>query len=197
MKSYATLVALALAATANAAKFTNVAVNPEPGKPFELTWSDAQGPVTINLKNGPSGNLKTVETLASGVTGDSTTITLNAEDLPSDTYAFEIVDSSGPNYSLQFDFEGTGTAPSVTGTTTPSSTESPSSTVTTAKSTSSSSETASGTTSETASSTSSERPSRTSDADQSEETVPEDNGSSNLSPLALIFVTAAAMMYFN
>lgn len=64
MKSYSALVALALAAAANAAKFTNVAVAPQPDKPFELTWSDAQGPVTINLKGGPSGNLVTVDTLA-------------------------------------------------------------------------------------------------------------------------------------
>lgn len=58
-------VVLALAAAANAVKFTNPSVQPEPGKPFELTWDDAEGPVTITLKSGESGNLKTVEEIAS------------------------------------------------------------------------------------------------------------------------------------
>ena len=64
MKSYTALILAALAAAANAVQFTNSAINPEPGKPFELTWSGAQGPVTVLLKHGPSDNLKTVEELA-------------------------------------------------------------------------------------------------------------------------------------
>lgn len=64
MKSFSAVV-LALAAAANAVQFTNPGVKPEPGKPFELTWSGAEGPVTITLKSGSSDNLKTVEELAS------------------------------------------------------------------------------------------------------------------------------------
>lgn len=64
MKNYSAVVLAALAATASAVKFTNPAVNPEPGKPFELTWTEAEGPVTINLKGGSSDNLQTIETLA-------------------------------------------------------------------------------------------------------------------------------------
>lgn len=64
MKSYSAVVLAALAATASAVKFTNPSVKPEPGKPFELTWTEAEGPVTINLKGGPSRNLETIETLA-------------------------------------------------------------------------------------------------------------------------------------
>lgn len=64
MKSYTAVILAALAAAANAVQFTNVAINPEPGKPFELTWSGAEGPVTILLKSGSSDNLKTIDTIA-------------------------------------------------------------------------------------------------------------------------------------
>lgn len=65
MKSYSAIVLSALAASASAVKFTNASIKPEPGKPFELTWTDAEGDVTINLKGGDSDNLQTIETLAS------------------------------------------------------------------------------------------------------------------------------------
>lgn len=32
----------------------------EAGKAFEVTWSDATGPVTLTLKDGPAENLNTV-----------------------------------------------------------------------------------------------------------------------------------------
>lgn len=63
MKSFSAIV-LALAVTANAVKFTNVGIAPKPGQPFELTWDEAEGPVTITLKGGESGNLKDIEVLA-------------------------------------------------------------------------------------------------------------------------------------
>ena len=65
MKSYSAVVLAALASAAGAVKFTNPSVRPEPGKPFELTWTDAEGPVTITLKSGSSDNLKTVQEVAS------------------------------------------------------------------------------------------------------------------------------------
>jgi hypothetical protein len=37
----------------------------EAGKTFEITWTDAQGPVTLTLKNGAEGDLKTVGVLTS------------------------------------------------------------------------------------------------------------------------------------
>lgn len=196
MKSYSALVAVAFAAAANAAKFTNPSINPQPDKPFELTWADAEGPVTINLKGGPSGNLVTIDTLATGVTGDSTTITLKASDLPSDTYAFEIVDGSDVNYSVQFAFAGTGTASTTASATEKTTSSSPSSSATPSKS-SSTSGSASRTASSTASGTTSSRPSRTSSADQETETVPDSGSARNMSPLAFIFVAGAAMLYFN
>lgn len=213
MKSYTAVVLAALAAAANAVQFTNVAINPEPGKPFELTWTGAEGPVTILLKGGPSDNLKTIDTIASDVNGDSYTVTLDAADLPSDTYAFEIVDKENPNdpnYSVQFSFQGTGTASSsASASASRTSSASGSSTSSGASSSSASASrasTASGSTATTASASRSgsasgtistgSRPSSTSPADD-EETVPDSGSPSNLSPLALIFVTAAAMLYFN
>ncbi|RKF62114.1 putative extracellular matrix protein [Erysiphe neolycopersici] len=75
------------------------------GKPFTITWAEAAGPVTILLKSGPSTNLRTVSTIASGQTGTSYKWTPDSN-LPSGVYAFEIQDSNGPNYSVQFPISG-------------------------------------------------------------------------------------------
>jgi cobalamin biosynthesis Mg chelatase CobN len=200
MKSYSAVLA-ALAATASAVKFTNPAVEPEPGKPFELTWSEAQGPVTINLKGGESGNLQTIETLASDVNGESTEVTLDPSKIPSGEYAFEIIDSSdsgNPNYTVQFDFEGDAEASASESATASESTSasSASASESTTASSSSASSTASASASE--SDESSASPSRTpSPEDEDDEDVPDSGSARNMSPIALIFVTAAAMLYFN
>ncbi|KAK2629441.1 hypothetical protein QTJ16_000261 [Diplocarpon rosae] len=82
------------------------------GSPLEITWSGAEGPVTLTLKSGQSTDLKTVEVIASGQTGTSYTWTPPTS-LPDDTYALQIDDSTGiPNYSVQFAITG-GTAPPV------------------------------------------------------------------------------------
>ncbi|PBP21613.1 hypothetical protein BUE80_DR007641 [Diplocarpon rosae] len=79
------------------------------GSPLEITWSGAEGPVTLTLKSGQSTDLKTVEVIASGQTGTSYTWTPPTS-LPDDTYALQIDDSTGiPNYSVQFAITG-GTA---------------------------------------------------------------------------------------
>lgn len=99
------------AAPAWAIQLTNSAYAVEAGKPFTLTWSDSEGPVTVTLKNGASTDLKDVEVLASGLT--TTSFTWNPpSSLPSDTYAFEVADSSSnsPNYSPQFTFQGSAAA---------------------------------------------------------------------------------------
>ncbi|PKS06350.1 hypothetical protein jhhlp_007098 [Lomentospora prolificans] len=193
---YATIILAALAAAVNAVKFTNSVIDPEPGKPFELTWSDASGAVTILLKTGPSSNLETVDTLVSGATGESATITLDPSKYPSGTYAFEIVDDSGvPNYSEQFAFQGSGTI-SKTASATGSSTRATTTLATTSSSATESSTSQSSTETETSSRTSSARPSRTSDADEEETSVPGAAGRV-ASPLALVLVTVAAMFYLN
>lgn len=42
--------------------FTGISV----GSPFTITWIDASGPVTIELKNGPATALKDVKTIGCG-----------------------------------------------------------------------------------------------------------------------------------
>lgn len=120
MKFTAGFVAVVTAAApAWAIQLTNTAYAVEAGQPFTLTWSDSEGPVTVTLKNGASTNLQTVEVIASGLTTSSFTWNPPSS-LPSDTYAFEVADSSSnsPNYSPQFTFQGsaaTGSATSATG----------------------------------------------------------------------------------
>lgn len=59
--SFVTAVLAALPAWVSAVAITNTNFNGiETGKPFEITWSDAAGPVSLTLKDGPSDNLKTV-----------------------------------------------------------------------------------------------------------------------------------------
>lgn len=39
-------------------QFGNSVINPVAGEDFELTWLEAEGPVTIQLVYGPSNNLE-------------------------------------------------------------------------------------------------------------------------------------------
>ncbi|KUJ11507.1 uncharacterized protein LY89DRAFT_674090 [Mollisia scopiformis] len=60
-------VAVTVASIVNAAEFTMTAsqyVGVKTGTPFDITWADATGPVTLLLKNGAANNLQTVETIA-------------------------------------------------------------------------------------------------------------------------------------
>lgn len=102
-----------LIAATEAAQLTNVAQDYNgvtAGKPLTITWAQATGPVSILLKTGPSTNLRTVSTIASGQTGTSYVWTPDSA-TPSGTYALEIQDTNGPNYSVQFPISGT-TSPS-------------------------------------------------------------------------------------
>ncbi|RKF78721.1 putative extracellular matrix protein [Golovinomyces cichoracearum] len=104
----------AIFALAQSAKLTNTAESfngVTAGKPMIITWAEASGPVTLLLKEGPSTNLRTVSTLASGQTGNSFTWTPDTT-LPSDTYAIQINDASGVNYSVQFPIKSATTQPS-------------------------------------------------------------------------------------
>ncbi|RDL32672.1 uncharacterized protein BP5553_09128 [Venustampulla echinocandica] len=88
---------------AGAAKFSNSNFNSiSTGSPFAITWVDASGPVTLKLKNGPSTALKDASTIGSGLIGSSFSWT-PAGSFPEGPYAFEIIDSTGPNYSVQFE----------------------------------------------------------------------------------------------
>lgn len=83
----------------------------EAGTPFEITWAEATGPVTITLKTGPSDNLETVTTIASNQSGESFSWTPSATLSPGEQYALEITDGTDVNYSVQFTVGG-GSAPS-------------------------------------------------------------------------------------
>ncbi|KKF95980.1 hypothetical protein CFO_g1685 [Ceratocystis platani] len=115
--------AAALASSVTAVQFTNSAVQPTAGEPFTLTWTDATGPVNIYVVTGPNQNaLEEVNTVGTGLTGGSTTVTLNAADFASGTYAFKIVDGSEDNFSSAFALVGTGSASSSSASTSPVST---------------------------------------------------------------------------
>ncbi|KAH9888245.1 Ser-Thr-rich glycosyl-phosphatidyl-inositol-anchored membrane family-domain-containing protein [Xylariomycetidae sp. FL2044] len=108
MKStFAAIVIAAVAGLTDAVALTNSDFSGiEAGKAFDITWSDAEGPVTLKLKDGASDDLQDVMTLTSGDSSGSYSWTPSAS-LPDVEYAIEITDSTGvPNYSKQFSVEG-------------------------------------------------------------------------------------------
>ena len=68
MQFSSALVAAAMLAIAKAVEITNTAAelsNITAGVPVTITWSGAQGPVTLLLKDGPASNLQTVLSIGS------------------------------------------------------------------------------------------------------------------------------------
>jgi hypothetical protein len=203
--SVGTLVAFAAAALAKPI-LTNSNYDIVEDEAFTIKWSNAQGPVTITLKTGPSTALKTVTTIVADES--STSFTWTPTDLPSGTYALEITDSSGePNYSPQFQYVGTGTLPT-------SSESSASSTVarTSSSAAASTTESSSSNTEESSTSTESSSitsasnsttisttPTSTSTRGTSTNTPPanSNNGQRFASSLALVLGTVAALVFFN
>ncbi|KAH6660127.1 hypothetical protein BKA67DRAFT_530243 [Truncatella angustata] len=183
------------------ASFTNTEFDIVAGQSYTLKWEGGAGPYTINLKDGPSNNLETVETLISSTTADSATITLPST-LTSGTYAFEIIDISDnePNYSVQFPFLGSAASSTITTSATASSTKVSSSSATststlTSASTTASSSSASSSASTTGSasttvstSTTSSSSTRTSSSASASTTAASVNGAGKaaFAPLALV-----------
>merc|ERR1711900_100505 len=99
--SYA-LIAAAACAVANAVIITNGPasfVGIQAGRALNITWADAEGPVTLTLKTGEANALTTVSTIASGLSGTSYAWAIPST-LPESFYALQIDDSSDvPNYS--------------------------------------------------------------------------------------------------
>ncbi|KZL70179.1 extracellular matrix protein [Colletotrichum tofieldiae] len=213
MKSFTSVLVAGFAALAQAVQLTNSNFDVQAGEPFTITWSDAQGPVTLTLKNGPSTNLATVQTITSGQTGTSFTWTPSST-LPSDQYAIEISDGSGtPNYSGQFTLttdvtasasvsSAASTASASVTTTVAVSTITSSASLTSASTSAESSAVSSAANSTTAASTvttstrASTRTSATSGSTSSPTTVPGSDSARIGSPIALIGLTVAAMLYF-
>ncbi|EEY18788.1 predicted protein [Verticillium alfalfae VaMs.102] len=184
------------------------------GEDFTLTWSGAEGPVTILLKTGPSDDLTTVETITTGESGESFTWSVPTT-LVSGQYAFEINDGTEPNYSVQFPLVGSGTASasSAPASTATSASATVTVTSTVAESTSTAAESSAASASETATSSAAES-SATTEASSSVVTrtrtsttaaesatgtaasVPDSKAGRLGSPVALI-MTLAAMLYFH
>ncbi|KAI3323589.1 hypothetical protein HD806DRAFT_497274 [Xylariaceae sp. AK1471] len=170
----------------------------EAGKTFEITWADAQGPVTLTLKNGPEGNLKTVSTITTNASGKSFEWPVDPA-LPTGKYAIEISDGTDSNYSGMFDVEGgavstsstaspsssssftvsTSTSSTASSTSTSESSSTESSTSSESSTTSSESTTTTATTTVNSSSTTSSRPTRTT-SDAPETSVPNNNNAHSM-----------------
>jgi len=163
------LTALSMAALAVAKPaFLNTGFDFKEGEPFTLEFSGCEGGCTISLQHGPEDNLLDFEALTTDATGGSFTFT--PENIPSDTYAFKIVenDSGEDNWSKQFEYEGEGDPiPTVTVTMTAEPTSTTTSTTTSAPETTETTTTEETTTEEetstvtTPSSSSTQRPSNT------------------------------------
>ncbi|CAK7204203.1 hypothetical protein SEUCBS139899_006957 [Sporothrix eucalyptigena] len=104
MKLDSIFLAAAAAVTANALSFTNANFyNITIGNPFNITWSNASGPVTLTLlKGGTEPFFTNITTIASGVSAASYVWT-PAADLTSDTYLIHFQDLSGASaYGFYF-----------------------------------------------------------------------------------------------
>ncbi|KAH7403715.1 hypothetical protein BKA64DRAFT_722401 [Cadophora sp. MPI-SDFR-AT-0126] len=94
--------------------------NVQSGDSLTLTWTDAEGGVTLTLKAGTSTNLRDVEVIGCELTYFSIILVAIISNLPgtsyiwtvpttlaTDTYAIQIEDSTNiPNYSVQFQIQG-------------------------------------------------------------------------------------------
>merc|ERR1712072_729569 len=191
--SYA-LIAAAACAVANAVIITNGPasfVGIQAGRALNITWADAEGPVTLTLKTGEANALTTVSTIASGLSGTSYAWAIPST-LPESFYALQIDDSSDvPNYSVRFEITGGPAASSSSASA--SSTSSSNSTVT------SSSASSTGTGSSTTSGTSSRTATTTSSTGSSTASAPPNTnaGASFASPLAFVLLAFAALMTLN
>lgn len=79
------------------------------GQPFTIEYSGCDGGCTITLENGPKDDLKPVQTLTSSATGGSTTVNIN--EVPTDSYAFRIVNNESGEFNFSPQFKLDGSAP--------------------------------------------------------------------------------------
>ncbi|PVH68545.1 hypothetical protein DL98DRAFT_522688 [Cadophora sp. DSE1049] len=91
-------------AVASALRFTNANYNNiSVGIPFNITWADASGPVSLTLLvGGTPPFFNTAATIASGLTGTSFLWTPNAS-LLRNTYDIRFDDSKDSIHSFQFE----------------------------------------------------------------------------------------------
>ncbi|KAH7375947.1 Ser-Thr-rich glycosyl-phosphatidyl-inositol-anchored membrane family-domain-containing protein [Plectosphaerella cucumerina] len=190
-------------------EISNSVIDPVAGNDFELTWVQAEGPVTIQLVYGPSNNLAKGEVIASDLDPEAGSFTWSVPDdiVSRGDYAFYITDGTTENYSLQFPLAGTGVAStsaaptssvrSTTAAPSSASTEEASSTLTTTITSEVSSSAEASSTASESESESSTRTTAAASASGSSTDVPDANKAGRLgSPVALI-LTLAAMLYFH
>ncbi|KAI0103731.1 Ser-Thr-rich glycosyl-phosphatidyl-inositol-anchored membrane family-domain-containing protein [Nemania sp. FL0031] len=184
----------------------------EAGSTFEITWDDAEGPVTLTLKNGAEDDLQDVQTITTNASGDSFEWAVDSALVTGD-YAIEIDDGTDVNYSVMFSVDGvaapsssavSSTVSATSSTASPSSTSAEStstessSTESTTTSASSTSTTASSSASTTVSSsvtrTTSSTPTATT-SDAAETSVPNTNDARGMAaPLGLLAIIGAALL---
>ncbi|ETN37389.1 uncharacterized protein HMPREF1541_08380 [Cyphellophora europaea CBS 101466] len=102
----ASLLSLALAQTKIA--FTSLPAALEAGDTYNITWGGGNGdPVTLTLRKGSASDLKTIETIADGVTGTSYSWEVDEDLEDADDYALQITQGQGDvNYSGLFTISG-------------------------------------------------------------------------------------------
>jgi hypothetical protein len=222
MKYFATIASLI--AAVKAASLGNTDYSVSAGQTFTITWYDAQGEVTLDLRNGKSGDLKQLATIVAGATSDdgkgSFTWTVPSTFAGEGPYAIVITDGTGVNYSPQFPIEGaaveedeedeepktteqtTTAAPTSTAKSTASAANVPKPTTTAFEFQSSSSAVPTKSSTKGASTTLATKSKTTDTAKPTDDTpepttVPdgEGNAARMASPLALILVSVAAMFY--
>jgi len=98
-------VALAQSSTLS---FTKVPTSVTVGQSYTIEWktSDTTSPITITLRKGPSGNLKTISTLTSTATGTTYPWIPDKSLADGSDYALEITQGNQINYSGQISLSG-------------------------------------------------------------------------------------------
>ncbi|KAJ5802068.1 uncharacterized protein N7503_004518 [Penicillium pulvis] len=92
---------LTLGYAADPLSFTSWPADIAAGKPVTLTWTGANtnGPVTLTLRKGTSGNLQDVETITDQAKDGTFTWTPGANIKEGETYAFQVTQDGERNYS--------------------------------------------------------------------------------------------------
>ncbi|EFR02152.1 extracellular matrix protein [Nannizzia gypsea CBS 118893] len=118
--------ALIAAVAAEKLAFTSFPSGLTAGQPFTVTWTggNADLPVTITLRHGPSDDLKDVSILTSSATGGSYTFTPSTSLVSGTDYALQISQGSEINYTGLFTITGGHGTPSSTPATTTASSSS-------------------------------------------------------------------------
>ncbi|KAJ6103409.1 hypothetical protein N7486_005836 [Penicillium sp. IBT 16267x] len=92
---------ITLGYAADPLSFTSWPADIAAGKPVTLTWTggNTNGPVTLTLRKGPSGNLQDVEIITDQAKDGTFTWTPGSNIKEGETYAFQVTQDGERNYS--------------------------------------------------------------------------------------------------